>query len=101
MVPSLILQPLVENAIKYGLGRAERGVTLALTAGRVDGRLVLTVEDSGADAEARLPEPGFGIGLSNVRQRLAALYGEHGGLEAGPTEDGWRSVVSLPWEPER
>jgi signal transduction histidine kinase len=75
-VPSLILQPLIENAMKYAVTPASRRVTLSLSARVVDGRLTLTVEDDGPGAHPRRrTEPGLGIGLANVRRRLASLYG--------------------------
>lgn len=73
-VPPFILQPLVENAIKYGIGPRTEGGTLTLAA-RLDGdELVLEVAD---DAPEPAPaQKGFGIGLRNTRERLNALYGD-------------------------
>jgi signal transduction histidine kinase len=74
-VPSLILQPLVENAIRHGIEPHVRAGRIVLGSARADGNLVLTVADNGAG----LPPGGFqreGIGLANTRARLAELYGD-------------------------
>lgn len=73
-VPGLILQPLVENAIKYGVSRTTRPVTVTIRAREVDGQLRLTVSDDG-DAVPGDEDKGNGIGLANVRDRLAARFG--------------------------
>ena len=104
LVPSLILLPLVENALKYGLGGSERPVEIAIRAQRQGDSLVLRVEDDGGAAHD-MPT-GLGIGLSNARKRLTALFGDAARLDSGPLEDrslkrGWLSVISLPWHEER
>ncbi|MFS0737795.1 histidine kinase [Sphingomonas sp. 1P06PA] len=89
-VPGLILQPLVENAIKYGVARARRPVRVAIRA-RADGdRLVLAVEDDGEDAET---EGGSGIGLKNVADRIQARFGSDGSAIWGPRPGGGFVVV--------
>lgn len=97
MVPSLILLPLVENALKYGLGGSDRPVEIAIGARAEDGQLVLSVEDDGGSAHGNAGS-GLGIGLSNARQRLAALYGDDARLDSAPLEHGWRSVIRVPWQ---
>jgi two-component system, LytTR family, sensor kinase len=74
MVPSLILQPLVENALRHGLLAKTGGGELRILARRVDGDLHLQVEDDGLG----LPESGpvEGVGLSNTRARLRAMFGD-------------------------
>lgn len=72
-VPGLILQPLVENAVKYGVSRARRPVTVTIRASVEHERLRLRVEDDGDDLPGG--EPGTGIGLRNVCERLAARFG--------------------------
>jgi two-component sensor histidine kinase len=78
LVPPLLLQPLVENAVKHGLSPSAAGGTVWVDA-RIDGeRLLLQVRDDGAGpARSTLETAGTGTGLSNVRERLAGLYGEH------------------------
>ncbi len=80
LVPPLLLQPLVENAVKHGLSPSAAGGTVWVDA-RIDGRrLLLQVRDDGAGpgrSSGPLETAGTGTGLSNVRERLAGLYGEH------------------------
>jgi two-component system LytT family sensor kinase len=73
-VPALILQPIVENAVKYGVAGAPPPASIAVTAGSSDDRLVLEVVDSGKGKGPK--SSGGGIGLTNVRQRLGLIYGE-------------------------
>jgi sensor histidine kinase YesM len=81
MLPPLLLQPLVENAIKHGIEPAIDGGEIRLEAQRIDETLVLRVLDTGVGMGAAGPE---GIGLANVRARLASLYGEAGRLTLQP-----------------
>jgi two-component system LytT family sensor kinase len=96
LVPSLILLPLVENALKYGLGESERPVEIVVGARRVGTQMELWVEDDGGTTHGA--HSGLGIGLSNVRQRLDALYGEQAWLQSGDTAQGWRSAIHMPWQ---
>ncbi|HLZ82459.1 MAG TPA: histidine kinase [Caulobacteraceae bacterium] len=78
-VPGLILQPLVENAVKHGVSRTVRPVTLAISARERGERLVLTVANSAPMGPCeQLPVDGAGVGLRNVRDRLAARFGDDG-----------------------
>jgi signal transduction histidine kinase len=72
--PPMILQSLVENAIKHGLEPKTEGGSLTLTADIANGNLRVTVADTGLGFGAA-SRPGTGVGLANVRERLAALYG--------------------------
>jgi hypothetical protein len=76
-LPPLLLQPLVENAIKHGIEPAIDGGEIQVDAAREGDELVLRVTDTGVGMGAAGPE---GVGLSNVRARLAALYGDRGRL---------------------
>ncbi|GAB3377516.1 hypothetical protein GCM10027432_00470 [Lysobacter fragariae] len=96
LVPSLILLPLVENALKYGLGASERPVVIAISARRAVDVLVLQVEDDGGTVHEG--QVGMGIGLSNVRQRLDTLYGEDASLRSGPLDTGWQSAIRVPFQ---
>lgn len=96
LVPSLILLPLVENALKFGLGASERPVGLVIEARCQGDLLVLRVEDDGGAVHGN--STGLGIGLSNARQRLATLYGDRAQLDSGPLEQGWHSLIRLPWQ---
>jgi sensor histidine kinase YesM len=95
-VPSLILQPLVENAVKYGLARSEGPVTVTIRAQRDGGKLCLSVSDEhgGERADAGA---GLGIGLANVRERLSVLYGGQATLASTSNARGWTSKVTIPW----
>jgi two-component system, LytTR family, sensor kinase len=99
-VPGMILQPLVENSVKYGVAPVNRAVTVRIAAREEYGRLVLEVSDNGPGAAGKAGRNGgLGIGLTNVRDRLEARYGEAASLVSGPAEGGgWRTVIRLPLE---
>lgn len=109
LVPTLILQPLVENAIKHGLARRARAGRIAIAARRAGTQLDLTVEDDGPGpggaVETGTPPSGVtpssgGIGLTNTASRLAQLYGDRAQvrLEASP-RGGAIARVTLPFRP--
>lgn len=78
-IPSLLLQPLVENAIKFAVSPSEDGADIVVTARRQGDRLEITVADTGPGiAEGREPisTGGTGVGLANIRDRLAQAYGK-------------------------
>lgn len=95
-VPYLILQPLVENAIKHGLNEGTRPVTVRLGVSRGEDSIILRVADDGYGMEqGRLPD--FGVGLRNVRERLALAYEGRATLRVGPMLDkGFVAEVELP-----
>ena len=101
-VPSLLLQPLVENAIKHAIGRAEEGGRILITAALHDTELVLTVEDSGSGADEEQPKldqlfdsPGFG--LRSTAERLENLYGDAFSFNAGQSRlGGLKLALHLP-----
>ena len=109
LVPALVLQPLVENAVGHGVSRLEEGVgTVRLAAQRDGGRLVLTVEDNGPGLDAAPPggrgraglATSEGVGLSNTRARLDALYGPAAALALEPAPGGGAVArVTLPFRP--
>ena len=74
LVPPLLLQPLIENAVEHGVARQSGPVTITLSAARVDDQLVLGVADDGLGLRGAAPRRA-GIGLANTRARLDALYG--------------------------
>ena len=77
LVPSLLLQPLIENAIKYAVSKREEGGTIDISARRDGGSLVVTLRDDGPGCKDFNDRPaGHGVGLSNTRERLLVLYGE-------------------------
>lgn len=77
LVPTLILQPLVENAIRHGIGKRSAASVLEISARRENGRLRLQVRDDGPGLSANASKPvGSQIGITNTRERLRQLYGE-------------------------
>ena len=98
-VPVLILQPVVENAVKYGVARSRGAVTVRIIAYEEAGRLHIKVKDDG-EVPAEELEPGessTGVGLRNVCDRLVARYGNRAGCMHGPDPDGGYTVhVYMP-----
>jgi sensor histidine kinase YesM len=98
MVPSLILQPLVENAIRHGISkRVVPGGRITISAERRDGNLLVRVTDNGAGLG---PDPGAiheGVGLSSTRGRLERLYGGGQRLEITPAADGVEARIQIPF----
>jgi two-component system, LytTR family, sensor kinase len=80
LVPPLILQPLVENAVRHGISAVSSAGTVEVTASLDDGRLSLTVRDDGPGMGHATSQPGSGTGLRNTRERLVQLYGERAAL---------------------
>jgi two-component system, LytTR family, sensor kinase len=101
LVPTLLLQPLIENAIKHGIEPSENAGLVRLTGQCRDGKLVLTVEDNGVGFAGRdTANGGTGIGLTNLRARLETLYGVAQKLELIPCSEGGLIVrVEIPWHP--
>lgn len=102
LVPSLILQPLVENAIKHGVSRTEELGRIEIKAWREDETLCLSVRDNGpglSDAsEDRRSAPTEGVGLRNARERLQSLYGTAQRLNLESVEEGGaRAEICLPF----
>ncbi len=100
-VPALILQPLVENAVKYAVSPSRRATTLRIEASRGPRELTLVVEDDGPahPASAGARQAGAGLGLGLVRRRLAIRYGAAGRLAAGARAGrGFRAEITLPLE---
>ncbi|MCX8475645.1 MAG: histidine kinase [Sphingomonas sp.] len=95
-VPSFLLQPLVENSIKYAVAPSRRPVTLSVRASAAQGMLLLVVEDSGRQGPGIAPFAGTGVGLDNVRRRLAAFYGAQGSMAARASGQGFVVSLALP-----
>jgi two-component system, LytTR family, sensor kinase len=99
LVPVMLLQPLVENAVTHGVGTHIGRGSVRITARRERHSLCITVEDNGDGAETGPPwVPGRGTGLSNTEKRLARLYGGQYVLEIMRTDGGTQVRVSLPFE---
>jgi two-component system, LytTR family, sensor kinase len=112
LLPSLLLQPLVENAIKYAVSPQESGAEITITTQLIGQNLRITVSDTGpglqsSSASNRLSGVSFdggepvstGVGLANIRDRLAQAYGEHHRFETlEPPEGGFAVVIEIPFE---
>lgn len=93
-LPPLLLQPLVENAVRHGIAHRLEGGELRLAASHENGQLQLTLRN---DCDADRPRGGgTGLGLANVRGRLAALYGERATVRVAENDSSYEVVLSLP-----
>jgi hypothetical protein len=98
LVPPLLLQPLVENAVKHGLSPSAQRGTVPVEAHVEGERLVVLVRDDGAGPNGAEKTAGTGTGLANVRERLASLYGERQRLETAAGATGGTDVrIELPF----
>jgi two-component system, LytTR family, sensor kinase len=99
LVPNLILQPLVENAMKHGVSKTVGAGRIEIRAQRIGERVVLSVHDSGPGLASGKSPTAEGVGLRNTRQRLAQLYGPEQSLTLRPADggDGLIAEVSLPY----
>ena len=109
-IPSLLLQPLVENAIKYAVSPQEEGARISLTAQVIGNRLRVIVADTGpglqAQATARVSDSlsgtravSTGVGLANIRDRLAQAYGDDHRFQIdNPPEGGFTVTIEIPYE---
>jgi hypothetical protein len=95
MVPSFLIQPLVENAVRHGPVDPNTPLHVAVAASAVESRLVITVRDDGVGVGRQSPASN-GIGLANTRARLRGLYGNDASLTLGDAGDGTIATVSLP-----
>jgi LytS/YehU family sensor histidine kinase len=93
LVPPLIFQPLVENAVRHGIADRPAGGRISITARTVEGALRLRVVDNGAGPTG---VPAGGVGLASVRRRLAAAYGDRGRLEMEPVGEGFAVTMTMP-----
>ena len=100
--PPMMLQSLVENAIKHGLEPKAEGGTLSVSAEIVHGRLAVTVADTGlgfASSRQKAATAGTGIGLSNIRERLQLLYGSRAALTVAENPGGGTAVtITVPYK---
>jgi len=95
-VPSLALQPLVENAIKHGISADSAAGRLEIAAQRQNGRVCLCVRDDGP-GPAPVSRLRFGVGLTNVQSRLKQLYGDESSLELTRVDGrGCEAVITIP-----
>jgi two-component sensor histidine kinase len=99
-VPGMILQPLVENSVKYAVAATQASVTISIEARREGGQLVIAVHDDGPgvrNGEVRPKPQGIGIGLVNVRDRLKARYGDAATIAYGKQPNGgFATILRMP-----
>ncbi len=112
LLPSLLLQPLVENAIKYAVGAQESGAEIKIETQLVGKMLRITVSDTGPGLKSKVTdhrlsgvtydggEPvSTGVGLANIRERLEQAYGENHRFETvEPAEGGFAVVIEIPFD---
>jgi hypothetical protein len=103
-IPALLLQPLIENAIKYGVSQTTARVKLSIRARHLDGsRMQLDVVNRAMGGPTKKAQPapahtGTGLGLSNVCQRLEAHFGKRADCRFGPIEGGYEVSLAMPLE---
>jgi two-component system, LytTR family, sensor kinase len=102
-LPSLLLQPLVENAIKYAVTPQEEGADIEVSARRNLDRVILTVSDTGPGAEDHWvkAQQSTGVGLANIRDRLSQAYGaDHRFDTESNSNGGFRVTIEIPYQIE-
>jgi hypothetical protein len=98
MIPPLLLQPLVENAVTHGIADLVEGGTVRLSAHRIEQHLAIVV-DNPRDPTARRKKSGAGMGLMNVQRRLDMAYGRDGSLRVEAERERFRVELLLPGPP--
>ena len=101
-VPSLLLQPLVENAVKYAVTPKEEGADIRIAARRFGNRVHITVSDTGpgSDDSGVRTVSSTGVGLANIKDRLAQAYGSDHRFETQSTPEGFAVTIDIPYQPE-
>lgn len=92
-VPPMLLQPLVENAVRHGVAQQRNTTTVHVKVTRIDDRLAITVRDDGPGSSSHR---GTGTALADLRRRIGLLYGDRARIEAAPAERGYRVHIELP-----
>jgi two-component system, LytTR family, sensor kinase len=92
-IPALLLQPLVENAIKHGIAPQVKGGVVEIVGRRIGNEAVFTITDNGSGTAS---ESGAGVGMDNVRRRLETLYGASGAIAFGREGDLTVTRVTIP-----
>lgn len=100
-IPPMILQPLVENSVKYGIAPKDEGGTIVLTVKRVNNMIFFEVKDDGLGSKAKKvmdSYSGSGVGLANTDQRLKSIFGAGSGLRIHSSEYGYSVSFFIPGE---
>jgi two-component system, LytTR family, sensor kinase len=95
-VPTLILQPLVENAVKHGIEKRAHGGSISVAASRADGWLTIRVYNDGPHLSEQQGRLGSGVGIANLGARLRNLYGDRFELSLRDRESGVEALLSVP-----
>ena len=99
-LPHMALQPIVENAVRHGIGRSSTAGSISITAARVNDYVEITITDDGPGLGGTNGERGRGIGLANTRARLARLYGDAARLSVeNAAQGGVIATMLLPFHP--
>ena len=103
MIPPMILQPLVENSVKYGIAPKEEGGTIVLTVKRFNNMIFFEVKDDGLGSNAKKVMDGnsSGVGLKNTDERLKNIFGPGSGLRIRSNEWGYSVSFFIPFEEEK
>jgi sensor histidine kinase YesM len=99
-IPPMILQPLVENSVKYGIAPKEDGGTIILTVKRFNNMIFFEVKDDGLGSKAKKVMDGSssGVGMKNTDQRLKSIFGPGSGLRIHSNEWGYSVSFFIPYE---
>jgi len=99
-LPSLLLQPLVENAIKYAVTPQEGGADIMIEARRIGDRVRIMVSDTGPGSNGPSVggSPSTGVGLANIRDRLSQAYGADHSIESNSHEGGFSVTIEIPYD---
>jgi signal transduction histidine kinase len=102
LVPSFLIQPLVENAVRHGIARVAQGGLIQLVVARRGGDLEVRVRDNGPGCSLEGGQPKAGIGLGNVMERLERLFGDGAGVRFScPAKGGFEAYLRMPFLVER
>ncbi|WP_343858370.1 sensor histidine kinase [Fulvivirga kasyanovii] len=101
-IPPMVLQPLVENSVKYGIAPKDEGGTIKLMVRRISGGIYFEIKDDGLGVNAKkvLDGKSTGVGLKNSDKRLRSIYGKYAGLHINARQDGYTVSFILPPEQE-
>lgn len=97
-IPALLLQPIIENAIKYAVATRKNGATITIGGERQQDRLHISIADDGPGSQLPADSSGSGVGLENIRNRLLQHFGEQASLNIGATPQGFTVNICIPWQ---